>query len=48
MSVLADAYPSVFDPTTVLEMIEGQQRGYSNPERLFALVMFGLWRRDIP
>jgi asparagine synthase (glutamine-hydrolysing) len=44
--VLADADPRIFDPATVRELIEGQQRGYSNAQRLFALVMFELWRRE--
>jgi asparagine synthase (glutamine-hydrolysing) len=44
--VLADADPRIFDPATVRELIDGQQRGYSNAHRLFALVMFELWRRE--
>jgi asparagine synthase (glutamine-hydrolysing) len=44
--VLADADPRVFDLATVRGLIEGQRRGYSNAQRLFALVMFELWRRE--
>jgi len=44
--VLADADPRIFDLATVRELIDGQQRGYSNAHRLFALVMFELWRRE--
>lgn len=35
----------VFDGTTVRAMLDRQDRGYSNGERLFALVHFELWRR---
>ncbi len=45
-NVLADADPRVFDPAVIQGLIEGQQRGYSNAQRLFALVMFELWRRE--
>jgi len=44
--VLADADPRVFDPTVIQGLIKGQRRGYSNAQRLFALVMFELWRRE--
>lgn len=35
-----------FDPRTVDGLLRGQDRGYSNGERLFALVLFELWRRE--
>jgi asparagine synthase (glutamine-hydrolysing) len=44
--VLADADPRIFDHGTIRRLIEGQRRGYSNAQRLFALVMFELWRRE--
>ncbi len=44
--VLTDADPRVFDTATIWKLIEGQRRGYSNAQRLFALVMFELWRRE--
>jgi asparagine synthase (glutamine-hydrolysing) len=45
-SVLADADRRIFDSAAIRGLIEGQQRGYSNAQRLFALVMFELWRRE--
>lgn len=35
----------LFDATTVDGLLQGQDRGYSNSERLFALVQFELWRK---
>lgn len=35
----------MFDSETVKALLEGQDRGRSNGERLFALVQFELWRR---
>jgi asparagine synthase (glutamine-hydrolysing) len=35
-----------FDPSTVDSLLRGQDRGRSNGERLFALVLFELWRRE--
>ncbi len=34
------------DRQSVLALLEGQAKGRSNSERLFALVMFELWRRE--
>ena len=36
----------IFDRKTVEALIEGQRRGFSNGNRLFALTMFELWRRE--
>jgi asparagine synthase (glutamine-hydrolysing) len=36
----------LFDRSIVLELLKGQDRGFSNGERLFALVLFELWRKD--
>jgi asparagine synthase (glutamine-hydrolysing) len=36
----------LFDRVTVLGLLKGQDKGRSNGERLFALVLFELWRRD--
>jgi asparagine synthase (glutamine-hydrolysing) len=36
----------MFDRRTVCELLKGQERGRSNGERLFALVLFELWRRE--
>jgi asparagine synthase (glutamine-hydrolysing) len=36
----------LFDQDTVHTLLQGQDRGYSNSERLFALVQFELWRRE--
>ena len=35
-----------FDANTVANLLRGQSYGHSNSERLFALVMFELWRRE--
>jgi asparagine synthase (glutamine-hydrolysing) len=35
-----------FDAGTVDSLLRGQDIGYSNSERLFALVLFELWRRE--
>jgi asparagine synthase (glutamine-hydrolysing) len=35
-----------FDASTVDSLLRGQDRGRSNGERLFALVLFELWRRE--
>jgi asparagine synthase (glutamine-hydrolysing) len=35
-----------FDKQTVDDLIAGQENGRSNGERLFALVLFELWRKD--
>jgi asparagine synthase (glutamine-hydrolysing) len=43
--VLADS-SAVFDQRTVRELLRGQDRGRSNGERLFGLVLFELWRRE--
>lgn len=36
----------LFDRRTVHGLLKGQERGRSNGERLFALVLFELWRRE--
>ncbi len=45
-SVLREAAPELFDRRTVFSLLAGQNRGYSNISRLFALTMFELWRRE--
>jgi len=35
----------LFDRSTVQSLLKGQERGFNNGERLFALVHFELWRR---
>lgn len=37
---------SIFDRRFVVDLIDGQGRGRSNSERLFALVLFELWRKE--
>lgn len=36
----------IFDLSTVQGLIRGQERGRSNSERLFSLVLFELWRKE--
>ena len=43
--VLLDA-GCMFDRRTVRGLLEGQKRGHNNGERLFALVLFELWRQE--
>jgi asparagine synthase (glutamine-hydrolysing) len=44
--VLNQTDPSLFDHQTIRTMIAGQRKGRSNAQRLFALTMFELWRRE--
>ena len=37
---------TMFDRRTVRQLLSGQDRGRSNGERLFGLVLFELWRRE--
>jgi len=43
--VLLDS-ASIFDHGTVRALLKGEDRGRSNSERLFGLVLFELWRRN--
>lgn len=36
----------IFDKQAIRSLLEGQDKGYSNGERIFALVLFELWRRE--
>ncbi len=44
--VLANSDNSMFDKKTVHSLLNGQANGRANSERLFALVIFELWRRE--
>lgn len=44
--VLMEASPLIFDKKAIEYLLKGQQRGLANTERLFALTMFELWRRE--
>jgi asparagine synthase (glutamine-hydrolysing) len=44
--VLLSDNDTIFDKKLVLQMINGQKNGRSNSERLFALVLFELWRKE--
>jgi asparagine synthase (glutamine-hydrolysing) len=37
---------TVFDRKAVARLLSGQAKGRANGERLFALVLFELWRRE--
>jgi asparagine synthase (glutamine-hydrolysing) len=43
--VLLDSQ-TLFDQRMVKTQLDGQDKGYGNGERLFALVQFELWRRE--
>jgi asparagine synthase (glutamine-hydrolysing) len=45
-SVLLQSDGAVLDRRALRELLKGQDRGRANAERLFALVMFELWRRE--
>jgi asparagine synthase (glutamine-hydrolysing) len=44
--VLLDPLQTTFDHSAIADLFRGQARGRANGERLFALVMFELWRRE--
>ena len=44
--VLLDPSQMLFDHKFIERMLNGQRRGLFNSERLFALIMFELWRRE--
>ena len=43
---LSGGHPSIFNRTVIDRLLAGQERGRSNTQRLFALAMFELWRRE--
>ncbi len=45
-ATLREADPALFDQETIQSLIAGQQRGWANTNRLFALTIFELWRRE--
>ena len=45
-SVLLDSESTLFDRKETGRLLAGQARGRVNSERLFALVLFELWRRE--
>lgn len=44
--VLCDAPPELFRPAAVAALFEGQRKGHNNVQRIYALAMFELWRRE--
>ena len=44
--VLREADPAIFDKKVIANLIKGQHWGLANSNRLFALAMFELWRRE--
>lgn len=44
--VLLDSDSAIFNPKLVSNLLDGQVKGRANRERLFALVMFELWRQE--
>jgi asparagine synthase (glutamine-hydrolysing) len=44
--VLNEADPGLFSRDAVSNLIKAQRRGLANEQRLFALTMFELWRRE--
>jgi len=44
--VLSEADPALFDRKVIQSFVTGQERGFVNSHRLFALTLFELWRRE--
>lgn len=44
--VLSQVDPRLFDRCVIQDLIAGQRKGYANTNRLFALTLFELWRRE--
>lgn len=44
--VLGEADPKLFNRSEIRKLIANQDRGFLNTERLFALTVFELWRRE--
>lgn len=44
--VLEEGDRRLFSPRVIQSLLAGQQRGFANTGRLFALTMFELWRRE--
>ena len=44
--ILTEAAPGIFNRNVIKGLITGQRLGLSNTNRLFALTMFELWRRE--
>ena len=44
--ILSEADPRLFDQKKIQQLLRNQEKGYSNSERIFALVIFELWRRE--
>jgi asparagine synthase (glutamine-hydrolysing) len=45
-AVLGEADAALFDRSAVAGLLRSQRRGFANTQRLFALTMFELWRRE--
>ena len=44
--ILMEADPKIFDRKVISGLIKGQKLGFANSNRIFALTMFELWRRE--
>ena len=44
--VLNEADKDIFNKNIIQDLIKRQRQGFQNANRLFALVMFELWRRE--
>ncbi len=44
--VLSNAEPSLFQPKYIASLLSGEKQGLSTGNRLFAITMFELWRRE--
>jgi asparagine synthase (glutamine-hydrolysing) len=45
-SILRSAPHSLYDPREIRRLLAGQERGFSNAQRLFNLAILELWRRE--
>jgi asparagine synthase (glutamine-hydrolysing) len=44
--ILMEGQERIFDQRFIVSLLNGQVNGRSNSERLFALALFELWRRE--
>ena len=45
-AILKEAPASLFNPREISRLLRAQRMGFDNTQRLFALTMFELWRRE--
>lgn len=46
IEIVSEADPAIFDKKVIATLIKGQRLRFANANRLFALTIFELWRRE--